>query len=211
MMRRFALGLNGLAVLTLPRSRKRWGDALSAELGHITEDHATLFFAGGCLIAAIKERTSDFETRFAAGIWSVALATGVFAFIHVQCALRGMSVLLGGHDGFLDSLMRAGRADATLTASYHSAMPFVIVCVFSLGLAHFAAAYFLFRMELRRFLFAWCAALPIAMLAVVIQLSVIWTLDGLPSEFFALLVQMLALPALLLWSNGRHRQMRSAK
>jgi hypothetical protein len=50
---------------------------------------------------------------------------------------------------------------------------------------------------------AWSAGVLFAAVAVAVQLSVVWSLDGLPSEFIALLVQMLGLPLLLLWSQSR--------
>jgi hypothetical protein len=90
-------------------------------------------------------------------------------------------------------------------------MPFVIACLFALGFAHLGASYFLLRREWRRFLIAWCGALVAAIVAVAVQLSVVWNADGLPSEFFALLVQAVALPILLLWSNGRHRRLETVQ
>ena len=163
-----------------------------------------MLHASGCLVAAIKERAVDFESRFAAGLWSVSLVSGAFAFVHLRCASRGIAVLFGARDdGFLESLLRSG-ADEALVASYHAAMPFVIGSLYALGLAHVAAAYFLFRQQLRKFVFAWCAALLAASMAMAIQLAIVWSPEGLPSEFVALLVQAVALPTLLLWSRGRH-------
>jgi hypothetical protein len=207
-MGRFALALCDLAGLVLPRPRKVWGDAMKAELNHIGDGRSALIHASGCCVAAVKARALDFDTRFAAGIWSVALASVAFALFHITCASRGVDVLLGAPDGFLEALQRSGRADTQLVASYRSAMPIVVACLFGLGFAHLAAAWFLFRMQLQRFLFAWFAALLIAIVAVAIQVSIVWSPDGLPSEFFALLVQTVALPLLLLWSNGRHRHLR---
>lgn len=201
---RLAPALCDLAIRVLPARRKVWGEAMKAELHHIADGRPAVAHASGCLVAAARERARDFDTRFGAGIWSVALVSGAFAVIHISCAARGVRVLFGARDGFLDALVRGGRADAALVASYRSAMPIVIVCLFGLGFAHLAAAYFLFRLQLPRFLLAWCAALPIAIVAVAIQLSIVWSPDGLPAEFVALLVQAVTLPMLLLWSNGRH-------
>ena len=202
---RLAHALCDLASLVLPRRRKLWGDAMRAELDHIGDGRSAVAHATGCLVAAARERALDFETRFAAGLWSVALVTGAFALFHIGCAARGVRVLLGARDGFLDMLVRGG-ADMQLLASYQGARPVVISCLLGLGLAQLAAAWFLFRMQLRPFLFAGGAALLIATVAVAIQLSIVPSAAGLPSEFFAPIAQGLALPMLLLWSNGRHRR-----
>lgn len=204
---RLSIALCDLAILVLPRPRKTWGDAMKAELSHIAEDGQVMTYASGCLVAAVKERALDFETRFSAALGVVALTSAAFGVFHVLCAARGVDALLGAPDGFLDALVRSGRADTHLVASYLSARPIVIACLFGLGVAHLAAACFLVRLELQRFTIAWCAALLIAIAAVVIQLSIVWSVDGLPSEFYALLVQAVGLPALLLWSNGRHRHL----
>jgi hypothetical protein len=161
-----------------------------------------MFYASGCLLAAVKERAADFETRFVAGIWSVALVSTALAFVHLECASRGVAVLFGAHDGFLQALLQSG-ANEQLLNSYYAARPIVISCLYGLGFAHVAAAYFLFRLQLRKFVFAWIAALLAASAAVAVQLSVVWSSDGLPSEFFALLVQAVALPQLLIWSRDR--------
>lgn len=205
MIDRLAVGLCELADRLLPARHKSWGGAMRAELPYIPKGEPALVYAGGCLVAALKTRARDFDSRFAAGLWTVALISAAFAVIHIRCAARGVSVMLGAHDGFLAALRDSGAADPELVANYHRAVPIVALCLFALGLAHLAAAWFLARAQLHRFLIAWCGALAIAALAVAIQLSVVWTVDGLPSEFFALLVQAIAIPLLLLWSNGRHR------
>lgn len=203
MSARLPLALCALARLVLPARRKLWGDAMRVELAHIDDPRSAMRHAGGCVVAAVRERAHDFDSRFAAGLWVVALASAAFALFHLACAARGVRVLLGGHDGFLEALIRSG-ADGQILASYTGARPLVIACFAGLGLAHLAAAFLLFRMELRRFLFAWSAALLIATVAVAVQLSIVWSADGLPSEYFALLVQATAVPLLLFWSNGRH-------
>jgi ABC-type nitrate/sulfonate/bicarbonate transport system permease component len=202
MIGRLAPLLGKVAVRLLPAPRKPWGAAMEAELRYIGDERAAIGYAAGCLIAAIQERARDFETRFSAGLWSIAAVSAAFALFHIYCATRGVQVLLGSPDGFLDSLVRSGRADAALIASYQSAMPIVIACLFALGAAHLAAAYCLVRRRFRGFLVAWCSALGIAAVAVAIQLSIVWTGDELPSEFFALLIQATALSLLVLWSNG---------
>ncbi|HEV2043283.1 MAG TPA: hypothetical protein VGR05_01270, partial [Sphingomicrobium sp.] len=125
---------------------------------HYIEDHgAAIRYAIGCLLVALKERVLDFNTGLAAFVWSIAAASVAFALFHLQCAARGVQVLLGRPDGFLNSLVRGG-ADADLIDSYRNAMPIVIGCLLWLGLSHLAAAYFLVRRHLRRFVFAWCSA-----------------------------------------------------
>ena len=197
-----------LAVRVLSAPRKSWGTAMEAELHYIGPERPAIAYAAGCLVAAIQERASDFETRLSAGLCSIAVVSAAFGLFHIQCGARGVQVLLGRPDGFLDSLVRSGRADAGLIASYQSAMPIVIACLFALGAAHLAAAYFLVRRHLRGFVAAWCSALGSAAVAVTVQLSVVWTGDGLPSEFFALLIQATALSLLVIWSNGQHGRSR---
>lgn len=196
--RRVAFALCDLANRMLPVPRRHWGRAMIADLDHVEDDREALAYAAGCLHAAVVERCRDFDTRFAAGLWSVALVTGLFAMIHVVCAAHGVNVLLGAHDGMLDALRRRGGADRFVIARY------VIGCFFMLGMVHAAANWLLVRSQFGLFLAAWCAALVVAGLAVAIQLSVIWTADGVPSEFYALIVQAAVIPALLIWSKGRH-------
>ena len=200
---RLAAVLGRAAVRVLPAPRKPWGTAMAAELDYIGNERAAIRYSAGCLLTAIQERARDFETRFSAGLWSIAAVSAAFALFHAYCATRGVQVLLGRPDGFLDSLVRSGRADAALIASYRSAMPIVIASLFALGAAHLAAAYFLVRRRLGGFLIAWCSALGIAAVAVTIQLSIVPASDQLPSEFYALLIQATALSLLLLWSNGQ--------
>lgn len=173
------------------------------ELAYIEANRDAVAHGFGCLAAALRERTLDFETRFGAGLWATALVGAGFACFHIVCAARGVAVLRGARDGFLEALLNNG-ADAGLVARYAAARPVVIACLFGLGLAHLIAAWFLSHGQFRPFLVAWTAALLAAALAVSIQLSIVWTADGLPSEFVALLAQAIAVASLLLWSNGRH-------
>lgn len=193
-----------IAKQVLPARGEPWGAAMEAELDYIDDDRAAISYAAGCLIAAIQERARDFETRFAVGLWSIALASTAFALFHIVCGARGVQVLLGRPDGFLHALVASGRADAALIANYQSAMPIVIFCFFCLGAAHLAAAYFLFRRHLRGFLIAWGSGFVCAVAAVSIQLSIVPSDDTLPSEFIGLLVQAAALLMLLLWSSQQH-------
>jgi hypothetical protein len=96
-------------------------------------------------------------------------------------------------------------AGPALMTRYEAARPIVIGCFIILGCTHLAAAWFLSRTQFHRFLIAWCAALLVAGVAVAIQLSIVWSADGMPSEFHALIIQAVALPALLAWSHGRHK------
>jgi hypothetical protein len=208
MTRRLAFALCDLAIIVLPRGRRVWGEAMQAELSYVTGGPAAFAHATGCVVAAAKVRMADVESRFAAGLGSLALLSVAFGIYHIGCASRGLDVMLGRPDGFLAGLMRSGRATPELIASYHQAMPFVVACLFALGFAHLTGSYFLLRREWHRFLLAWCGALLAAMAAVTVQLLVVWSSDGLPSEFYALLIQAVALPMLLLWSNGRQRQTR---
>ena len=166
------------------------------------DDRAALAYAGGCLLAAVRERARDVETQFVAGLWLIAAITGLLAVIQFACAARGIRVLLGARDGMHEALLRNGASPA-LIAGYEGARPIVIGCFVVLGCAHLTAAWFLSRAQFHRFLVAWCVALLVASVAVFIQLSIVWSADGVPSEFHALLLQAVALPALLAWSHGR--------
>ena len=205
MMRRLASALCDGARRVMPPARRGWATAMAAELVHIEADRAALAYAGGCLLAAARARLHDFETRFAAGRWTIALATLLFAALQSLCAARGVRALLGGRDGMLDALIRARGPHAPMVASYTQARPIVVACFLALSALHLAAAWFLTRAQLGRFLTVWCLAVLVAITAVAIQLSIVWTADGIPCEFHPLLVQAVALPALLAWSNGRHR------
>ena len=209
MTHRLALALCELAARLLPPRRRSWGEAMAAELGYAEDDRAALAFAGGCLLAAARERARDFDTRFTAGLWAIALVSALFAAIQLGCTIHGVEVLFGARDGMLAALNRDGASPA-LIIRYERARPIVIACFLALGLAQFATVWLLARGELRRFWIAWGIALLIATVVVTIELVVVWSPPGLPSEFRPLLVELLALPALLAWSRGRHRQQERA-
>jgi hypothetical protein len=119
--------------------------------------------------------------------------------------MRGIAVLLGAPDGMRDALIEHG-ADVALIASYEAARPMVVGCFVALGFAQLATAWFLSQRQVGRFLAAWATALIIAGLAVVIQLSIIWEVEGVPSEFHGLLIQAIAVPALLAWHVRQARR-----
>ncbi len=183
---------------------------MRAELAYAADARTAMTHARGCLIAAIGERGRDFATLFAAGMAGIALITAACAVTQIVCAARGIAVLLGAPDAMLAALMRGDGADAAMASAYHAAMPLVVTLFLLLGAIQLAAAWFLVRWRLRHFAVASALAALVASVAVTIQLSIVWTLDGVPSEFHALLVQVLALPLLLSWSGGRHRRLRRA-
>ncbi len=201
MMRRLAVALCGAASRVLPASRRRWADAMVVELAHTDGDRAALGFAGGCLLAALHERVRDLDTRFAAGLWSIAVITALFAVLRISCAARGLAAIFGARDGMHEALAGQGASLALMTR-YDAARPVVVGCFVVLGCAQLAGAWFLSRGQLQRSLVAWCVALIVATITVGIQLSIVWNLDGVPSEFHALLVQA-AVPALLIWFRRR--------
>ncbi|MBX9730218.1 MAG: hypothetical protein K2X59_02725 [Sphingomonas sp.] len=203
MMRRVAYALGDIASRMLPKAHRQWGDAMIAEIGHADADRAALGFAIGCVVAALRARVCDGETRFSAGLWSIALLTAFFAVLRFQCAVNGVPVLLGAPDGMEEALLQHG-ASRSLIASYQAGRPFVILCFLALGCAELLAAWFLSRRDYRRFLGAWFAAFSVAVVAVAIQLSIVWSAPGLPSEFHALLMQAIAVPTLLAWPQTRH-------
>ncbi len=176
-----------------------------AEVSQADDDRAALSFASGCVLTALRERARDVETLTCAGLWSVALLTALYAIDGLRCAARGLAVLMGAHDGMVAQLVRLG-APPSVIAAYEAARPIVVGCLAALACAQFATAWFLSRGQMRRFLIAWSAAFLVAGLAVVIQLSVIWTLDGVPSEFHALLAQAIAVPGLFAWSESHRRK-----
>jgi len=205
MMRPLAMILCEFARFTLPKKRKAWGDVMKAETKYIGDDRAAVIYAVGCLFAGFKERAKDFRTCFFIGHWSVVAITVALALYHIHCAWRGMLVMWGKPDPLYEALLRGSSADRMVAAAYHDATPIIVSLIFGLGVMHLVAAYFFARLQLQNFVYAWIAALLVSVLAVVIQLSIIWNLNGLPAEFVALIIQLLAVPALLLWSNGRHR------
>lgn len=207
MMRSLALALCGAACRVLPARRQSWAEAMAIELAQVEGDRAALTFAGGCLLAALHERARDLDTRFAAGLWSIAVVTALFAVLQLSCAARGLAVVFGARDGMHDALVRQG-ASLALMARYDAAQPVVVGCLLALGCAQLAGAWFLSRGQLRRSFVAWCGTLLFAVLTVGIQLSIVWSPDGVPSEFHALLVQAVAVPALLVWFHRRQERSR---
>lgn len=206
MKRGFPQLLCRLARRLLPAARRPWADAMAAELYQIDDDRAALAFAGGCLLAAVRERIADVDTRFGAGLWSIAIVSALCAVFQLACAARGIAVLLGAPDGMRASLALQGAAPELL-ARYDVARPLVVACFLALGLVQLATAWFLSRGELRRFAIAWALALAVAGFAVLVQLSIVWQLDGVPSEFHALLVEAAAVPLLLGWYRRRQAMM----
>ena len=176
------------------------------ELSHTEGDRAALVFAGGCLLAALSERVRDLDTRYAAGLWSIAVVTALFAVLRISCAARGLAVIFGARDGMHEALLKQG-ASFQLVARYDATRPVVVGCFVVLGCAQLAGAWFLSRGQLRRSLVAWSVTLIVAVIAVGTQLSIVWNLDGVPSEFHALLVQATAVPALLVWFHRRQDQL----
>jgi hypothetical protein len=198
MIRRLARKLGDVAAAMLPGARRAWGEAMAAEIETIAGDWEAARFAAGCVVAGLKARASDFDTQFAAGLGTLALASAAFAMFHIRLAWGGAEILLGRRDAFYETLW---RSDPTVASAYRTAIPIVAFCFLLLGLIHLRGAYLLARGRLREFAFVWCAALAVATLAVAIQLSVVWTLDGVPNEFFALMLQSLGVPALLIWKE----------
>ncbi|WP_447725898.1 hypothetical protein [Sphingomonas koreensis] len=176
-----------------------------AELSYAKDDRTALSFASGCLLAALRERARDTDTHVRGGLWSIAVATAFYAIVQIACAVRGVAVLFGAPDGMRDVLVRRGATSA-MTANYEVARPIVVGCFLALGCVQLAIAWFLSRGQIRRFLIAWPIALLIAGIAVTIQLSVFWNVEGVPSEFHAPLMQAVAMAGLLAWSHRQHRQ-----
>ncbi len=207
MTRRLAALLNAASLRVLPSSRREWGEAMSAELAYI-DDRAALVHAGHCVVAAFGERVRDFETRFSAALGLVAMATVVFALTQLECAMRGVQVLLGRSDGMLALLIDHG-AGPQRVALYQTTRPLVVTCFLLLGAIQLLGAWLLLRRRWRPFLVVWGAALAVAVCAVWLQLRVVWSLDGVPSEFNGVLVQAVCLSLILAWSNGRLTGLRS--
>lgn len=201
MTRRLAALLNVASLQVLPASRREWGEAMSAELAYI-DDRAALVHAGHCVLAAFGERVRDFETRFSMAVGLVAMATVVFALDQLECAARGVQVLLGRSDGMLAGLVSQG-AGPELVARYQTTRPLVVTCLLALGALHLLGAWLLLRRRWRPFLAVWGAALVVAVSAVWLQLRVVWSLDGVPSEVSGVLVQAVCLSLILAWAGGR--------
>lgn len=176
-----------------------------AELPYAKDGRAALSFATGCLLAAVQERARDADTHIKSGLWVIAIVTAFYAIVQIACAVRGVAVLFGAPDGMHDTLVRQGAAPAMM-ASYEVARPIVVGCFLALGCVQLAIAWFLSRGQIRRFLMAWPIALLIAGIAVTIQLSVFWNLEGVPSELHAPLIQAVAMAGLLAWSHRQQRQ-----
>lgn len=204
MMQRLPHILCNVALRLLPRSRRSWADGMIAELWHADGDRAALAFASGCLLAALRERVCDAHTHSIVCLWTIAVTTAFYAVIQLVCAAHGVAVLFGARDGMRDALLRHG-ASSTVMANYDVARPIVVGCFLALGAAQLATAWFLSRGQVRLFASAWCIALVIAGMAVGIQLSIVPNGAGVPSEFHALLMQAVAVPALLIWLRRRQR------
>lgn len=175
------------------------------ELSHAENDRAALRFASGCLLAALRERVHDADTHLRAGLWLIAIVTALYGIFRLACAAHGLAVLWGAQDGMRDAFVQQGVASAVI-ARYDAARPIVVGCFAALGLALLTSAWFLSRRQFRPFVTAWSIALLIAGIAVALQLSIVWSADGVPSEFRALLVQAITVPALLVWSHRYQRR-----
>lgn len=205
-MKPFASGLCAFAARLLPSRRRLWGEAMRAELAYVPPGPEAIVYGVGCLWAAGRERARDFDTVFGAGLWVASVVGVAFACFHIACAAHGVAVLRGAPDGFLDQMLSSGPPDPRLIERYMAARPIVIGCLFGLGAAHLGAAWFLARRQWRRFTAAWCLALAIGLSAVGIQLSIVWSPDGLPTELAALGIQAVILSALLHWARIREAE-----
>lgn len=203
MIRRLATFTCEIASHILPPSRAPWRPAMMAEVASIDDDRDAARFAVGCLVAGVRVRLADADTRFTLGLRSLALVSALAAVAHIGLGWRGAQLLATGPDDFFTVLQAANPGHPISRAAFDAAMPVVATCFVLLGIAHACGGWLLLRGQLGRFAIAWSAGLLFAATAVAVQLSVVWSLDGLPSEFAALLVQMLGLPALLLWSQAR--------
>lgn len=202
---RLPLILCTVAASLLPPARRAWADAMIVELSHAENNRAALNFASGCLLAALRERVRDADTHLRAGLWSIAIVTALYAVFRLACASRGLAVLLGAPDGMRDAIVQQGVTPVVI-ARYEAARPIVVGCFLALGMALLATAWFLSRRQFRLFVTAWSIALLIAAMAVALQLSIVWSADGVPSEFHALLVQALTVPVLLAWYHRHQRR-----
>lgn len=193
--------LHDVSFHVLPASRREWGEAMSAERAYVDERDA-LAQAIGSLIAALKERVRDFDSRFSLAVGLIALVTAVCAFDRMVCAIRGAQILMGRPDGML-ALLRKGAMNPELVARYEMLRPFVVACFFGLGVAYMLGAWLLLRKKWAAFSTVSAMTLAIAVCAIWLQLLVVGGLDGVPSEVDGLVVQAIFIPLILAWSNGR--------
>lgn len=203
MMRRIAVMAGDLAGHVLPSSRSHWHAAMIAEVASIEDDRDAAGFAFGCLVAGLRERLADIDTRFSAGIGVLALVGMTAAAVHFTLGWRGASMSATGRAHFFKLLQAADPGQPISRAAFDTAMPIIAGCFLMLALAHLCGAWLLLRGRLREFACAWAVGLFFAVIAVAVQLAVVWSLDGLPSEFIASLVQIIGLPALLHLSRAR--------
>ena len=134
-----------LALRCLPAEQRSWGRAMCAELDHVASPRAALAFAAGCLRTGLVQRFGDGPTRYLSGRSIVIVIGLICAGFHLGCVVSGIAVLRGTqHDPVLLQLMTGVVAPDALDA-YRDMRPLIVLLIASLGIAHIAVAWQVWR------------------------------------------------------------------
>lgn len=182
-----------LALRCLPPALRPWGQAMRAELDHISAPGNALIFATGCLRAGVIQRLNDGRTRHFSGRMIVAAVGLTCAAFHLGCALSGVDVLRGGR---LDPVATRLAGDAsTAVGAYRDVRPLIVLLIAALGIAHIVVAWQIWRARLRAFLAAWLIGAALAAVLGGCILIFACTGDGIVIQ----LVGLMAQAAVVLW------------
>jgi hypothetical protein len=133
-----ARALVALAAACLGEARRDWAAAMAAELEAAVADRRPLAFAGGCLVAALRQMPRAAEGRLQLAAHAIALGVIVpAAGLQLVCAI-GLS---SGESGLFGVTGVAGAEDPLLAHVQLRALPALLVPWVLTGIGHIQLAW----------------------------------------------------------------------
>jgi hypothetical protein len=180
----------------MPRGREEWCAAIRGEVEHVEGHLAKIAFSASCVRAAVRERASHGPSIALTGLWSVALLTVALAVFQLGCAFRGLTIVLGAPDIYLQGLLNGTPAERSIGTSYQAATPALVACLGGLGLAQLVGACLLARRRWTPFVIVSWVALGICVVMAAIIISIELGSASLAVQFAALVLQAVVVPLL---------------
>lgn len=177
MKRGIARAVMALALCCLGESRREWRAAMRAEFEVAAEDGTPLWFAGGCLIAALRELVTREEGRFV--LTSYALILGLLlpmAALQIGCAVLGLPYLYPNQQGLTGALLEGNAHEPLLRSIYQSAIPSLALLQLLIGLGHLRIAWAMLEGDWRGVMRV--ATLTLAAVATLLLFMGVLFLDG---------------------------------
>lgn len=193
-----------LAERCMPVDRLDWGRAMRAELDEAVRGGRPMTFALGCLAAAVLEMPRHHAGRFAIARHALSLGMIVpIAVFHLGCALSGARLMLSSSDAYAAGLAAGGPAGRAVAEAYLAAAPALTALLLLLGLAHLGIAWVMLDGRWRRAGGLWLVAAGLAAAIVAIITAIGPDLRGSVIQLAALAIELVAIPALMMWQRAR--------